>query len=143
DVPPELRQDPAWIRTGVEWRDGCRVPMPWSGTEPPFGFGGHTQPGRPTPPPWAGLAAGAQTGPRPPARPVYRAARQGRPTRAAPGEVEMLDRGKTVLAFRRGPITVVLNSGRRPVSLPAGKVLVNSGRLADGKLPPNTAVWVR
>ena len=29
DVPEELRQDPAWFRTGVEWRDHCRVPMPW------------------------------------------------------------------------------------------------------------------
>ena len=32
DVPEELRQDPAWFRTGVEWRDHCRVPMPWKGT---------------------------------------------------------------------------------------------------------------
>ena len=48
-----------------------------------------------------------------------------------------------MLAFRRGPVTVVLNAGNRPVSLPKGKVLVNSGRLVDGKLPPNTAVWVR
>ena len=48
-----------------------------------------------------------------------------------------------MLAFRRGPITVVLNAGRRPVAVPKGKVLVNSGRLVDGKLPPNTAVWLR
>ena len=35
DVPEELRQDPAWLRTGVEWRDHCRVPMPWSGSSLP------------------------------------------------------------------------------------------------------------
>ena len=40
DIPDELRQDPIWHRTnGAEpGRDGCRVPLPWSGNEPPFGF---------------------------------------------------------------------------------------------------------
>ena len=54
DVPEELRQDPAWFRTGVEWRDHCRVPMPWSGTKAPFGFGGRRQPWLPMPAEWAG-----------------------------------------------------------------------------------------
>ena len=31
DVAPEHRQDPAWFRTGEPGRDGCRVPIPWSG----------------------------------------------------------------------------------------------------------------
>ena len=33
-------QDPTWERSGHtdRGRDGCRVPMPWSGTEPPYGF---------------------------------------------------------------------------------------------------------
>ena len=41
DLPEELLQDPTWKRSGhtVRGRDGCRVPIPWSGTEPPFGFG--------------------------------------------------------------------------------------------------------
>jgi alpha-glucosidase len=40
DIPDELRQDPIWQRTGGAdpGRDGCRVPLPWSGTEAPFGF---------------------------------------------------------------------------------------------------------
>ena len=40
DIPDELRQDPIWARTlGADpGRDGSRVPLPWSGTEPPFGF---------------------------------------------------------------------------------------------------------
>jgi alpha-glucosidase len=145
DVPEELRQDPAWLRTGVEWRDHCRVPMPWSGARPPFGFGGRRQPWLPMPESWAGLTVEAQTGKRGSTLELYRKALKVRRTFAATGprEVEMLDRGKTVLAFRRGPVTVVLNAGNRPVSLPEGKVLVNSGRLSDGKLPPNTAVWIR
>ena len=28
DLPDELREDPAFLRTG-ESRDGCRVPIPW------------------------------------------------------------------------------------------------------------------
>ena len=32
DVAPEHRQDPSYLRTGEPGRDGCRVPIPWSGT---------------------------------------------------------------------------------------------------------------
>ena len=41
DLPDEVRQDPTFLRTAGprKGRDGCRVPIPWSGTEPPFGFG--------------------------------------------------------------------------------------------------------
>ena len=41
DLPDDVRQDPTFRRTeGDErGRDGCRVPIPWSGDEPPFGFG--------------------------------------------------------------------------------------------------------
>ncbi len=145
EVPEELRQDPAWLRTGSEWRDHCRVPMPWSGTRPPFGFGGRKQPWLPMPAEWADLTVAAQTGRRGSTLEFYRKTlRERRRLVATAGpQVEMLDRGKTVLAFRRGPLTVVLNAGRRPVSLPKGRVVVNSGRLAGGKLPPDTAVWIR
>ena len=54
DVPPSDRQDPAWFRGGGPGRDGCRVPVPWSGTEPPFGFGpGAGQPWLPMPAHWS------------------------------------------------------------------------------------------
>ncbi len=144
DVPEELRQDPAWFRTGKVWRDHCRVPMPWSGARPPFGFGGRKQPWLPMPSEWAALTVQAQTGKRGSTLELYRKALKVRRTFAtsAPREVEILDRARSVLAFRRGPVTVVLNAGKRPVALPKGKVLVNSGRLADGKLPPDTAVWI-
>ena len=123
DVPEELRQDPAWFRTGVEWRDHCRVPMPWKGTKAPFGFGGRKQPWLPMPAEWAGLTVEAQTGKRGSTLELYRKALKVRRTFAttAPREVEILDRAKTVLAFRRGPVTVVLNAGNRP------------GRVAEGQ----------
>src|SRR5690606_32279940 len=40
DLPPQVRQDPIFKRSNGELagRDGCRVPLPWSGTAPPYGF---------------------------------------------------------------------------------------------------------
>ena len=63
DVEPEHRTDPSWFRTGEAGRDGCRVPMPWSGTSAPYGFGtGQEQPWLPMPADWAGLTVEAQSG---------------------------------------------------------------------------------
>ena len=40
ELPDEVLQDPTWERSGhtERGRDGCRVPIPWSGDAPPFGF---------------------------------------------------------------------------------------------------------
>ena len=45
-------------------RDGCRVPLPWSGSEPPFGFGppGAAPPWLPQPADWKDRTVAAQTG---------------------------------------------------------------------------------
>ena len=56
--------------------------------------------------------------------------------------LELLELGKDVLAFRRGPLTVVLNCGKKSVPLPEGEVVVASGPLTRGKLPADTAVWL-
>ena len=145
EVEPEFRSDPSWFRTGEPGRDGCRVPMPWSGGEAPFGFGpGTGQPWIPQPAEWAGLSVEAQTGDPESTLEFYRAALAVRRTFAttAGDDVELLDRGRDVLAFRRGPLTVVLNCGTAPVALPDGEVLLASGPL-DGTLPADTAVWLR
>ena len=41
DLPEAVLCDPVWERSGRtnRGRDGCRVPVPWSGDEPPYGFG--------------------------------------------------------------------------------------------------------
>ena len=57
--------------------------------------------------------------------------------------MEIFDQSQDVLAFRRGPLTVVLNCGTEPAELPPGEVLLSSGALADGLLPPDTAAWLR
>ena len=40
DLPDEVLQDPRWARSGGtdRGRDGYRVPMPWEGTAPGYGF---------------------------------------------------------------------------------------------------------
>ncbi|MDT3440506.1 alpha-amylase family glycosyl hydrolase [Pseudofrankia sp. BMG5.37] len=63
DVPPEARQDPVWERSGhaSPGRDGCRVPLPWSGHEPPFGFAAPgVVPWLPQPAGWSALTVEAQ-----------------------------------------------------------------------------------
>ena len=39
DVPPEHAAGPGLVPHRRAGRDGCRVPMPWRGTRPPYGFG--------------------------------------------------------------------------------------------------------
>ncbi|WP_205474069.1 glycoside hydrolase family 13 protein [Nocardioides sp. SYSU D00038] len=150
DVAPEHRQDPAWLRTrGAErpdvGRDGCRVPLPWSGTAPPYGFGpGDGQPWLPQPADWAALSVEAQTGTDGSTLELYRTALAARREHALGqgDEVEVLDAGDDVLVYVRGTLTVVLNAGDDAVELPAGEVVLASGELVDGRLPPDTAVWL-
>jgi alpha-glucosidase len=132
------------VRTGEPGRDGCRVPIPWSGTAAPYGFGpGDGQPWIPQPDDWADVTVEAETGRDDSMLEFYRAALAARRTFAtsAGEEVEMLDLGPDVVAFRRGPVTTVLNCGTATVPLPEGDVLMASGPL-DGGLPADTAVWL-
>lgn len=144
EVAPEHRQDPLFLRTGEGGRDGCRVPVPWSGTAAPYGFGpGAGQPWLPQPDDWAPLTAEAQEGDPDSTLSFYRAALAARRTFAttAGDDVELLDLGADVVAFRRGPVTAVLNCGSAPVALPEGDVLMASGPVST-ELPPDTAVWL-
>ncbi|NEE04523.1 glycoside hydrolase family 13 protein [Phytoactinopolyspora halotolerans] len=75
DIAPHRRQDPMYFRSGGvdPGRDGARVPMPWSGEAPPYGFthgsgttdgnavkSGATETWLPQPEGWADLTAEAQ-----------------------------------------------------------------------------------
>ena len=145
DVAPEDRQDPAYLRTGEVGRDGCRVPIPWSGDEAPYDFGpGTAQPWIPQPSDWAALTVEAQADRSDSTLAFYRdALRVRRDFAWSAGEtVEMLDLGADVVAFRRGPVTVVLNCGDVAVELPEGEVLLSSAPV-DQKLPGDTAAWLR
>ncbi|MFC4782983.1 glycoside hydrolase family 13 protein [Nocardioides sp. MAHUQ-72] len=146
DVHPDHRQDPSWFRTGEPGRDGCRVPIPWGDQEPPFAFGpGQGHPWIPQPAAWSERTFEAQEADPESTLSFYRAALAVRRTFAttAGDDVELLDLGADVLAFRRGPVTAVLNCGSTPVDLPEGDVLLASGHVEGGRLPADTAVWLR
>lgn len=147
DVPPEARQDPGRDRPGGRTRDGCRVPIPWSGDAPPYGFGpGQGQPWLPQPDGWADLAVEAQAGRAGSTLEFYRQAlARRRTTMAGSGPDVHLDPDTAggVLTFRRGEVTVVLNASDGPVDLPAGEVVIASGLLDGARIPADTAAWLR
>ncbi|WP_336205150.1 glycoside hydrolase family 13 protein [Nonomuraea sp. LPB2021202275-12-8] len=143
DLPDELRQDPAFRRSG-ESRDGCRVPLPWTAS-PGCGW---QDPWLPIPDSWRLLSAEAQQDDPDSTLNLYRAALRIRREHPAlgGGTLSWLDSAKDVLAIERSPgLVVVLNTGEEPV-LPeyGGRVLLSSGPLgADGAIPPDTAVWLQ
>jgi alpha-glucosidase len=144
DVPPECRQDPYWFRTGKTGRDGARVPIPWRGTRSPYGFGPTgTTPWLPMPDGWAPLTVAAQRKDPGSTWSFYRDALRARRRIATSGtEVQIVEGRSTVLDLRRGDLRIVCNCGSRPVRLPGGDVVVSSGPLEGGRLPPDTAVWL-
>ena len=151
DIPDDLRQDPLWHRSGrtIRGRDGCRVPLPWSGERPPFGFapdGARTW--LPQPAGW-GSADGREsrrptpdrcsrcTGPRSGCGGTSRAST----TTPSPGT----RRPPTSSTSTRGRgLRCVVNLGAAAVPLPPdADVLLASVPLDGAALPPDAAVWLR
>ncbi|WP_319259457.1 hypothetical protein [Streptomyces europaeiscabiei] len=67
NLPVDVLQDPIWERSGHtdRGRDGCRVPIPWSGQAEPFGFSSddaYAGPWLPQPADWSERSVAAQTG---------------------------------------------------------------------------------
>jgi alpha-glucosidase len=145
DLPRELLQDPTWERTGHrdKGRDGCRVPLPWEPHGPSLGFG----PGPawlPQPASWSRVARSAQEGDGESTLSLYRAALRTRRELGGADGLEWIERGNHRLVFRRHTgLVCVVNFGPNPADLPAGEVLLSSGPLEDGRLPADTAAWVR
>ncbi|MGV0732456.1 glycoside hydrolase family 13 protein [Mycolicibacter sinensis] len=146
ELPDSALQDPVWERSGhtKRGRDGCRVPMPWSGTEPAFGFSDNPDTWLPMPPDWAPLTVEKQLADGDSTLQLYRQAIELRGSRAefSGRDVNWLDSPPGTLAFRRGGLVCVLNAGERPVVLPEGRLILASAPLGDGMLPPDAAAWL-
>ena len=148
DIPAELRQDPTWADSGFTnpGREGARVPLPWSGDGPPFGFS-TVRAWLPQPAEWRYHTVAAQTGDPDSMLELYRRALRSRRAEPALGDGTMtwLDAADGVLAFAREPgFTCVANLSQSPVGLPAhDSVLLASGLLDGDKLPVDTTVWLR
>ena len=148
ELPDEALQDPVWERSGhtERGRDGCRVPLPWEGTEPPFGFSTSADTWLPVPPEWEALSVEAQLEDPDSMLSLYRAALEVRAERPefTGTEVEWYGAPQGCLAFRRrgGGLVCALNTGDAPVPLPPGELLLSSAPLVDGQLPPDAAAWL-
>ncbi|UGY92483.1 glycoside hydrolase family 13 protein [Streptomyces gobiensis] len=151
DLPEEVLQDPIWQRSGntQRGRDGCRVPIPWSGRTAPFGFsppGSTAEPWLPQPVDWKNRSVEAQTGDDTSMLELYRRALHLRREHAALGEgtLHWLDAPAGVLAFAREPgFVCAVNLSTEPYRLPPhDEVLLASQPLTADRLPPDTAVWL-
>ncbi len=148
ELPDEALQDPTWERSGHtdRGRDGCRIPMPWRGETPPFGFSETPDTWLPMPPEWAALTVEKQRGDPDSTLSFFRRALELRRTRAEfdGASVEWLTAPDDALLFRRrdGGLVCALNAGDQPLPLPAGEVILSSAPLTDGALPPNAAAWL-
>lgn len=148
ELPEEVLQDPVWERSGhtERGRDGCRVPLPWEGAAPPFGFSSNPDTWLPIPAEWSALTAEVQLEDINSTLSLYRQAielRKSRPEFAGEA-IEWYGAPADCLAFRRslGKLVCALNAGPTPIGLPPGELLLSSSPLIDGKLPPNSAAWL-
>jgi alpha-glucosidase len=125
--------------------------MPWSGREPPFGFGPSGESWLPQPKEWAEIAVERQASDPSSMLMLYRSALSLR--RKLPvlgdGQLTWVEAGPGLLAFRREPgFACVMNLGDKSAQVadglfPDGAVVVlASGPIdADGRVPGATAVW--
>lgn len=146
DLPDEVLQDPVWERSGhtERGRDGCRVPLPWSGSAPPFGFSSNPDTWLPIPAQWQTLTVERQA-----ADPDSTLAFFGtilRLRRSAfhftDNDVEWVQLAPGVLAFFSGGVLCVLNTGTSAVALPDGAVIAASAPVKGGTLPADAAAWL-
>ncbi|MEU5343744.1 glycoside hydrolase family 13 protein [Streptomyces sp. NPDC020766] len=151
DLPEEVLQDPVWERSGRtdRGRDGCRVPIPWSGRTAPYGFSPEdatAAPWLPQPADWARRTMEAQTGDETSMLELYRAAlvlRRRHPA-LGDGDLTWLDAPDGVLALRREPgFVCVVNLSAEPYRLPEhNSVLLTSGPVENNRLAPDQAAWL-
>ncbi|RKT11880.1 alpha-glucosidase [Streptomyces sp. 1114.5] len=153
DLPDEVRQDPSFFRQAGQdgYRDGCRVPIPWSGTEAPYGFGpvAGGPSWLPQPAEWAELSVEAQTGDPSSTLELYRSAlavRRAQPDLGAGAGVEWLDGPEGTLMFRRGSFVCTVNTTGEPVRIaaPGTLLLASADLVVDGGetvLAPDSTGW--
>jgi alpha-glucosidase len=153
EIPLDRIEDPMHARSGGvdPGRDGCRVPFPWSGTAPPYGFSPRpVGTWLPQPPDWGSRTAAAQAGDPGSMLALYREAlrlRHDRPDLGAGsgrGRFRWLDLGPDVIAFGRGDRFVcVTNLSGGPVDLPSpAQVLLASTPVGGGQLPADATAWL-
>lgn len=152
DIADNQRQDPMFARSGGlnPGRDGCRVPLAWSGTTQPYGFGpvgAAERPWLPQPASWATQTVEAQTGDASSMLELYRHALALRAKSGLMGSdtsMQWREAPAGVLSFTRGDrFACVVNLSAEPVALPEhDSVVMLSEPLSDGLLGGNATAWL-
>ncbi|MFF8607111.1 glycoside hydrolase family 13 protein [Streptomyces sp. NPDC015346] len=150
DLPDEVLTDPIFRRTGsrARIRDGCRVPLPWSGHASPFGFSTGAESAKPWLPQPGWFAEHATDRALADTRSFWHLYREGLQLRRGlpqlgEGTLRWLEAPPGVLAFERGEgLVCAVNFTAASVPAPvAGAPLLSSGPCPAGVLPGSTAAW--
>jgi len=151
DLPDAKRQDPVFFHSQGRQpgRDGCRIPLPWRRGQPHAGFS-VAEPWLPMPAGWDGLAVDVQAASAASMLGHFRRALAARRELGGrlPGRIDWLEISPTVIGYRRGPLVVVCNFGRRSARLRMdGRLLMGSDPLVSSKrgqlqMPASSAAWL-
>lgn len=147
DIPDELREDPIFHRSGgtIPGRDGSRVPMPWDGEHPPFGFTtDDAEPWLPQPADWQELSVAAEEADPGSMLNLMRSALSIRRNFSATPGLRWLPTAEDVLDFTRGQNwRCVVNLSTAPVLLdPEWEVALANAPTVDGLLPVDATAWL-
>ena len=146
DLPTDVLDDPMWDQSHhrMKGRDGCRVPIPWESGGPSLGFGSVAG-WLPQPESLRGFAASAQDGDPTSTLELYRLALavRGDLFGRLPAVEVALSADGVLTVERSTGARCVANMGGHAVDLPSGEVLLASASLPPGRLPADTAVWLR
>ncbi|MFJ6573809.1 alpha-amylase family glycosyl hydrolase [Streptomyces sp. NPDC091292] len=150
DLPDEALTDPIFLRTGSRQyvRDGCRVPLPWSGHASPFGFTGADSTARPWLPQPGWFADHTTDRALNDTDSFWHLYRNGLALRRdfhlrGDATLRWLETPPDVLAFVRGDgLVCAVNFGGQDVPAPVpGTPLLASAPSPAGVLPGNAAAW--
>jgi alpha-glucosidase len=161
DLPDEARRDPVWFRSqgAQKGRDGGRVPLPWTGVAPPYGFydigpdDPHPAIWLPPPPDWANFTVDAQSRDASSTLGQYRAMHRLR--HAHPGFLDLdnvtwPEAPPGVFAVRRGcGFACVVNCSAEEVTSPIGGYVITASDATVVLernvvvLPPDTGAWIQ
>lgn len=154
DVPVAAadRQDPIFFRTNGKQlgRDGVRVPLPWQGDEPPFGFSA-SKSWLPQPASWRELTVAAQNEKADSTLNLYRKLlrlRRSHPALGGLTEINWIESPPGILRFERSPgFELVANTTSTHFKFTTpNRALVSSAPIEiageEITLPSNSTVWL-
>lgn len=151
DLDEAALLDPMYRRSGMtsRGRDGCRVPLPWVGEHPPYGFSPQPVPTwLPQPYDWAPYCVAAQQADENSMLQLYRTALRTRRDHQAlgDGDLRWLPAPDGCLAFAREQgFVCMVNYTDTPVPLPSdARILLMSVDFDTAAgLPEDAAVWLQ